>query len=72
MQTKFKRVFSERVASLLHDGYLVRVYHDSDSLLIVRLVHRSNGREVVVRGYTQACRIVQLSNGKVVYDGKVC
>lgn len=66
-----KRVFGHRVTSMLEDGYSIVTMSDMTHYIFYKLHHHTNGNEVTFHVYPSADRMVQKSNGRVVYDGPI-
>ena len=66
-QSKFTKVFNERLSSLLADHYCKRLDTRLPHFWIVRLKHMSNGNEIVLRGYPQDGLLVQSTNNIVTH-----
>lgn len=66
-----RRVFGHRVSSMLEDGYFVVAISDMVSYIFYKLRHHTNGNEVTFHIYPSADRMIQKSNGRVVYDGPI-
>lgn len=63
--------FDERRHSLMQDGYNIITSTYTDKFMYNKFRH-SNGNYVSIIAYIDDCSIVQLTNGKVVHNEKVC
>ena len=68
---RFTKVYDERVASFLKDGYCKRVDTRLPHFWIVRLKHMSNGNEIVLRGYPNDGIILQFTNNIVTHRERI-
>lgn len=66
-----RKVFEHRVASMLEDGYVEVTYTDMTYFLFAKMRHRTNGNVVTITAYPKADRMMQKTNGHVVYDGPI-
>lgn len=60
--------FSERVRSLIADGYCLRVRSEQDGFLFARLKHMSNGNEVKLYAAWWPCVLEQYTNKVLVHQ----
>lgn len=63
--------FSERRHSLMKDGYNIVTSTYTDKFMYNKFRH-SNGNYISIIAYSDDCRLVQRTNGKIVHDEKVC
>ena len=61
-QARFSKVYDERVASFLKDGYCKRVDTRLPHIWLVRMKHMSNGNEIRLYGYPDRGVITQMTN----------
>lgn len=66
-----RKVFEHRIASMLEDGYVEMHYTDMTYFIFTKLRHRSNGNIVTLTAFPQSNRMMQKTNGRVVYDGPI-
>ena len=66
-----RKVFEHRIASMLEDGYVEMHYTDMTYFIFAKLQHRTNGNVVTLTAFPQADRMMQKTNGRVVYDGPI-
>ena len=59
---RFSKVYDERVASFLKDGYCKRVDTRLPNFWFVRMKHMSNGNEIRLYGYPDRGVISQLTH----------
>lgn len=65
---KTSAVLFNRARSLIDEGYIFRVRSSSPTLAFYKLVHRSNGNEIVIKGSPLDNWFTQTMNGKVVIN----
>ena len=65
---KKSAVLFNRALSLVDEGYIFRVISNSPTLTFYKLVHRSNGNEIVIKGSPLDNWFTQTKNGKVVLN----
>lgn len=65
---KTSAVLFDRARSLVDEGYIFRVISTSPTLAFYKLVHRSNGNEIVIKGSPLNNWFTQTKNGKVVIN----
>lgn len=65
---KKSAVLFNRALSLVDEGYIFRVMSNSPSLTIYKLVHRSNGNEIIIKGSPLDNWFTQTKNGKIVIN----
>lgn len=65
---KTSAVLFDRARSLVDEGYIFRVRSSSPTLTFYKLVHRSNGNEIVIIGSPLDNWFTQTKNGKVVIN----
>lgn len=65
---KTSAVLFNRARSLVDEGYIFRVISTSPTLTFYKLVHRSNGNEIVIKGSPLDNWFTQSKNGKVVIN----
>lgn len=65
---KTSAVLFNRARSLVDEGYIFRVISTSPALTFYKLVHRSNGNEIVIKGSPLDNWFTQSKNGKVVIN----
>lgn len=63
------KVVTDKVATLIDDGYTIVVKSVSMSLVFYSLRHRKNGNKIVIKAYPKDNKFVQTTNGKVVAKG---
>lgn len=68
VQSRFTKVFDERVNSLIADGYCKRVDTRLSNLWIVRLRHQMNGNEIVLKGWPSLGFFNQQTNGVLTHS----
>lgn len=61
-------VLYDRARSLIDEGYIFRVISCSPTLTFYKLVHRSNGNEIIIKGSPLDNWFTQTKNGKVVIN----
>lgn len=61
----------DRILSLVRDGYYIRVKSVGDNLLFWKLLHRTNRNCITITVIPSLDKMIQKSNGKVVYYGKI-
>lgn len=66
-KSTFSKVFHERLAALMEDGYCVRVNSRNDDLWFCRLKHMANGNSIVLKGYPLSGVIEQFTNSILNY-----
>lgn len=67
VQSRFTKVFDERVNSLIADGYCKRVDARLPNVWVARFQHNSNGNKIVLKGYPLNGKICQWTNGRIVH-----
>lgn len=65
---KTSAVLFDRALSLVDEGYIFRVISTSPTLTFYKMVHRSNGNEIVIKGSPLDNWFTQTKNGKVVIN----
>lgn len=65
---KASAVLFDRALSLVNEGYIFRVSSNSPTLTFYKLVHRSNGNEIIIKGSPLDNWFSQSKNGKVVIN----
>lgn len=65
---KTSAVLFGRALSLVEEGYIFRVRWTSPTLSFYKLVHRSNGNEIIIKGSPLDNWFSQTKNGKVVIN----
>lgn len=65
---KTSAVLLDRALSLVNEGYIFRVLSNSPNLTFYKLVHRSNGNEIIIKGSPLDNWFSQTKNGKVVIN----
>ena len=71
VQSKFTKVFDERVNSLIADGYCKRVDSRLPHIWVAHFKHSSNGNRILLRGYPLEGTIYQWTNDNFVHSEKV-
>lgn len=66
-----RTIFKHRFTSMLEDGYVEISYTDMTYFLFAKMRHRTNGNVVTITAYPKADRMMQKTNGRVVYDGPI-
>lgn len=65
---KTSAILFERARSLVDEGYIFRVVSSSPTLTFYKLVHSSNGNEIVIKGSPLDNWFTQSKNGKIVIN----
>jgi len=65
---KKSAVLLNRALSLVDEGYIFRIKSNSPTLTFYKLVHRSNGNEIIIKGSPLDNWFTQTKNGKVVIN----
>lgn len=68
---RLRTIFQHRYSSMLEDGYMEMVYTDMTNFIFAKIRHRSNGNIVTFTVFPSRNRMMQKSNGRVVYDGVI-
>lgn len=68
---KTEKILGERIHALVEDGYLLKVIYWSPTSKFTKLVHRSNGNVITINANIMTDHMVQKTNGKVTYTGKI-
>lgn len=63
-------VLFDRARSLIEEGYIFRVVSSSPTLTFYKLVHRSNGNVIIIKGSPIGNWFTQTKNGKVVINNQ--
>lgn len=66
-----RTIFKHRCTSMLEDGYVEVSYTDMTYFIFAKLRHRTNGNIVTLTAFPQSNRMMQKTNGRVVYDGPI-
>ena len=65
---KASAVLFDRARSLIDEGYIFRVISCSPTFTFYKMVHRSNGNEIIIKGSPLDNWFTQTKNGKVVIN----
>ena len=65
---KTSAILFDRARSLVAEGYIFRVMSSSPTLTFYKMVHHSNGNEIIIKGSPLDNWFTQTKNGKVVIN----
>ena len=65
------KVVTDKVTTLIADGYSIVVKSVSMSLVFYSLRHRTNGNKIIIKAYPKDNYYEQTTNGKVVAKGAI-
>lgn len=68
---KTQSILAQRIKSLCSDGYTILFNSHQLNFNFVKLRHRSNGSIITIQASVIDDFMVQRSNGKIVYQGKI-
>lgn len=68
---KLRSILAQRISSLCKDGYSILFHHQGDTTNFVKLRHKSNGSVITLAVSIADNFMVQRTNGKSVYKGKI-
>lgn len=64
-------ILDQRIRSLAEDDYLVRFRSAGLQLDFIKLKHKHNGNEIIIKADHLRDRMTQTTNGKLVYQGTI-
>lgn len=70
-ELRMTKVVTDKVTTLIADGYNIVVKCVSMSLVFYSLRHRTNGNKIVIKAYPKDNYYEQTTNGKVVAKGVI-
>lgn len=70
-ELRMRKVVTDKVTTLISDGYNIVVSCVSVCLIFYSLRHRTNGNKIIIKAYPKENYFEQTTNGKVVAKGTI-